>query len=74
VRKGQKIAEMGNNDADRVKLRFEIAIRASRWIGEDHPPERGRAARSAPQCCGGHCGRHLAAKLDHRHGVVAAQL
>ena len=24
VRKGQKIAEMGNSDADRVKLHFEI--------------------------------------------------
>jgi lipoprotein NlpD len=24
VRKGQKIAEMGNTDADRVKLHFEI--------------------------------------------------
>jgi lipoprotein NlpD len=24
VKKGQKIAEMGNSDADRVKLHFEI--------------------------------------------------
>jgi lipoprotein NlpD len=30
VRKGQKIAEMGSTDADRVKLHFEIRARASR--------------------------------------------
>jgi lipoprotein NlpD len=40
VVKGQKIAEMGNTDADQVKLHFEIRRRASRSIPLKHLPPR----------------------------------
>ena len=43
VRKGQKVAEMGNSDADRVKLHFEI-----RRQGKPVDPTRYLPPRSAP--------------------------
>ena len=43
VRKGQKVAEMGNSDADRVKLHFEI-----RRQGKPVDPTRYLPARPTP--------------------------
>jgi lipoprotein NlpD len=39
VQKGQRIAEMGSSDADRVKLHFEIRkTKASQWILPNYCP------------------------------------
>ncbi len=53
VRKGQKIAEMGSSDADRVKLHFEIRrqgkpVDPARYLPARSPRETARTRQVAP--------------------------
>ena len=56
VRKGQKIAEMGSSDADRVKLHFEIRrqgkpVDPARYLPARPPVKYNEHTKSAPARC-----------------------